>query len=369
MKVFLAGTSFRPEYGGPAVSVSRLALAMAEFGIDVAVWAPDGTALSTPLLPQGTRIKRLGGNICGAIAEFGPIDLVHDNGIWLRYHHKMTCLTQQHKIPRIVSTRGMLEPWAFAHKRWKKHLAWSMYQKRDLMRASHLHATSDQEAHNLKQRGLAAPIITIANGVDIPDEHELGKNPAIVRRDGERVALFLGRLYPVKGLPMLLEAWSCVRPKGWVLRIAGPDEAGHRRDLQGIVSKLGLADCVSFPGKVAPHDRLRVYAGANLFILPSYSESFGMAVAEALAHGLPVLTTTGTPWPYLLTKGCGWRVTATVEALSYALREATSCDVTTLQEMGRKGREYVAADYGWPAVAKSMSELYRAAVKRHNSIQ
>src|SRR5262249_11505939 len=137
---------------------------------------------------------------------------------------------------------------------------------------------------------------------------------------GQKTALFLGRIHPKKGLPMLIEAWGQVRPRGWKLQIAGPDEAGHRREVGRAGMATRLTDVVQFLGPVEPWAKEAVYFGADLFVLPTYSESFGMAVAEALAHGLAVLTTTGAPWPALAKEGCGWQVEPTVEDITEALR-------------------------------------------------
>lgn len=332
-------------------------------GIDVGLWSPDGTAPSTPLLPRGTLVRRLTGPLRKVLADFGPIDLIHDNGIWLRHHHELAHVALQERIPRIISTRGMLEPWEFSHKRWKKWPAWNLYQKRDLKTARFHHATCDREAENVSRMGLGVAVATIPNGVDIPDERRLAESRSVVGQGAPKVALFLGRLHPIKGLPMLLDTWARVRPEGWELHIAGPDEAGHRRELEHAAAAHGLQECVAFLGAVTPDCRTRLYGSAHLSILPSYSESFGMAVVEALAHGLPVLTTTATPWPMLPKMGCGWYVFPTTDTLSEALRDATCVGDDALREMGRKGREFVAAQYSWSEVTNSMIQLYRAAIE------
>lgn len=326
-------------------------------GIEVGVWASDR---STPCAwPEKEKsIWPLSGTVKEALDVFGSTSVIHDNGIWLPHNHTLCRCATKLRVPRVVSTRGMLEPWALRHKAWKKRLAWQIYQRRDLRCAASHHATSDREADQLRRFALGVPITTIPNGIDLPCRPELCRpqGDRLTRKD--KIALFLGRLYPIKGLPMLVEAWAQVRPKDWSLVIAGPDEAGHRAEIERLVRRYGLAQQVNFSGPVAPQDRLSIYATADLFILPSYSESFGMAVGEALACGLPVVTTTGTPWSQLTERGCGWRVAPTVESLASALRDATSSDALTLLDMGARGREYVAAEFGWSAVARRMIELY-----------
>ena len=122
MKVFLAGTSLLPDYGGPAFSVSRLATALAEAGAEVGLWASDQSAAMTPLLSAKSSVQRLTGTEADALRSFGKVDVLHDNGIWLPHNHRLAELAMKRGIPRVVSTRGMLEPWAMNHKRWKKDL-------------------------------------------------------------------------------------------------------------------------------------------------------------------------------------------------------------------------------------------------------
>ncbi len=174
-----------------------------------------------------------------------------------------------------------------------------------------------------------------------------------------KTALFIGRIYPVKGLPSLIEAWARVRPRGWQLRIAGPDEGGHKAEVEQAVLANGLCEVVSFVGPVHGAAKRRELCNADLLVLPSHSESFGMAVGEALAHGVPVLTTKGTPWRILPERRCGWWVDATIDGITEGLREVTSQDAQVLREMGGRGRELVAAEFGWERVASRFVEIYR----------
>ena len=361
VKIFIAANSLAPAYGGPAYSVSRLAAALADAGLEVGLWAADGSAVNTPLLTAGARVRCMPGTAAEALEAFGRPDVLHDNGIWMGHHHRLARLAVHHDIPRIVSTRGMLTPWALKHKALKKRIAWWLYQRRDLCSAVRHHVTADAEAQAVQRLGLPVPVTVIPNGVDIPDmpTHGLTGGASAERR--EKTALFLGRLYPVKGLPILIDAWAHVRPCGWRLHIAGPDEAGHRAVVQRRISDAGLADAVSFLGPLHGEAKRAALFGADLFVSPTYSENFGMAIGEALAHGLPVLTTTGAPWPQLLTHNCGWRVAPTPEDLAVGLRDATSLDRQRLRAMGERGRELVTAEFSWPGIAEKFSALYTAA--------
>jgi glycosyltransferase involved in cell wall biosynthesis len=349
-----------PSYGGPAFSVSRLSSALAECGASVGLWAADQSARTTPVLPAESPVRRLIGTEVEALESFGRVDVLHDSGLWLRHNHQLAKLALQRGIPRVVSMRGMLEPWAISHKRWKKRPAWWLYQRRDLMRAACIHATAPSEAQNILALGLGVPVCMIPNGVDLPEMSSELACPRVetAGRKRKKIALFLGRIHPVKGLSMLIEAWGRVRPKGWVLQIAGPDESGYRSKLEREVAAAGLDAVVSFLGPIEGEQKRAIFLGADLFVLPTRSESFGMVIAESLAHGLPVLTTTGAPWPMLQKRGCGWWVDANIDGVTEGLRQATSQPREILQAMGARGRELVAVEFGWPRIAKEFMATY-----------
>ncbi len=360
MKVFLAITSLRQSYGGPAVAVANLAKALSESGAKIGLWAPDGSAANIAMSSSTTDLQCFSSGLEKALHEFGRPDILHDNGIWLPHNHKLALLAAHHRISRIVTLHGMLEHWAVNHKKWKKRLAWWLYQRRDLMAATCHLATADSEAGTLLGYRLGIPVRVIPNGIDIPklpfDQN--AEQPWTRDSKGPRVALFLGRIYPVKGLPMLIDAWSALRPRGWVLHIAGPDEAGHRTELEARVRAAGLEAAVRFLGPIASDEKHKLYRRADLFVLPSYSENFGMVVGEALANGLPVLTTKATPWSLLSEKRCGWWVEATVRGLEEGLRQATSYEPRMLWQMGARGRSLIAQDFSWPGVVRRFTSVY-----------
>lgn len=357
MKVFLSIASVNLSYGGPAVSVVALANGLARAGIEIGLWCPDNSATRVERLPGSESIRLLRGTLDEAIGHFGMPQLVHDNGIWWAHNHRIARFASRNLLPRVVSTRGMLEPWARRHKQARKLIAWQLYQRRDLKSAAALHVTSDQECRSVTALMPDMPVVEIGNGLDLPAKEALAFSGA--GQQGEsRQALFLGRIHPVKGLPLLLRAWRLAAPKGWRLVLAGPDEAGHRQLLEEEIERSGLASVVSFAGPLAGHAKEQLFTSSQLFVLPSHSESFGMAVGEALAHGLPVLTTTNVPWPLLEVLSCGWRVAGSVEAIAAALTEATGCTSERLAQMGQRGRELIVDQYSWSKIAERFIDLY-----------
>jgi glycosyltransferase involved in cell wall biosynthesis len=211
----------------------------------------------------------------------------------------------------------MLMPWALRYKKHKKRLAWSLYQKRIMASCAGLVATSEQERDSIKQLFPLHPIAVIPNGVEFPIDI-----PDRAARSGDRSAnlLFMSRVHPVKNLFGLVQAWQevCRRPPmgRWVLQIAGPDELDHTREIKAMVHSLGLVSRVEFLGPITEGEKNRVFEAADLFVLPSFSENFGVVVAEALAHGLPVVAARGTPWKGLIEQKCGWWVDPTPGALA-----------------------------------------------------
>jgi glycosyltransferase involved in cell wall biosynthesis len=248
----------------------------------------------------------------------------------------------------------MLTSWALKHNRWRKRLVWAAYQKWALQQATLFHVTSEEEVEALRDLGFDQPVALIPNGVQLP---ELNVTEASSSR--RRRALFLSRLHPKKGLPMLIESWAEVRPAGWELVLVGPSEDGHRAELEEQVRSRGLGDRITFAGPVSDEEKWAVYRSADLFVLPTYSENFGIVVAEALAAGVPVITTTGTPWRELEAQECGWWVAPEKKAIGQALEEAVHTTEEKRRSMGRRGRQLVENRYSWQGVAEQMHATYR----------
>ena len=291
-----------------------------------------------------------------ALAKRKP-HIIHNNGIWHPLNHWCARAALRHDIPLVMQPHGMLEPWALGWRSTKKRLALALYQRRDLESAALLIATAEQEAENLRRFGLRQPIAVIPNGVDLLGGKWPSAKEATALR-AERRALFLSRIHPIKGLENLLTAWAKVRPEGWILQLAGPDEGGHLGDVLALAERLGISDQVQYLGEFDDQAKWAVYRNADLFVLPTFSENFGVVVAEALSQGLPVITTTGTPWEDLRIYDCGWWVEPTEAGLCDALMEAFALPAGSLAEMGERGREYVQR-YDWSIIAGQMLDAYR----------
>ena len=370
MRITHVVAGLHPQAGGPSRTVVQLTDALAkQSGLDVAL-VTQQLAGELMVPPASGRVNRQVGRTGSALAltlglpvrgqldvmaRSSPPQLIHGHGIWLPVNHWTARAARRQGVPLIIQPRGMLEPWALSHNAWKKQLAMLLYQRRDLQTARLFVATAESEYESIRQTETRQPVAVIPNGVDFPAE------PAVrPLHDAAtpRTVLFLSRMHPKKGLLNLLQAWSRVKPLGWRLRLAGPDEGGHLADVKALAQRLGINESLELVGEVDGPAKNRIYAEADLFVLPTFSENFGVVVAEALAHGLPVITTRGAPWESLKTHRCGWWVDVGVEPLVDALRQAMALSDEERRAMGARGRDYVQR-YNWDDIAQQMMAVYR----------
>jgi glycosyltransferase involved in cell wall biosynthesis len=326
--------SLAPDAGGPARTVPALCehLQRLPQPVDVTLVVGSGAALA-----DATR------NGDGGI-------ILHDHGQWLPINHSSARMARRRRVPRVVSPRGMLSPWARRHRWWKKVIAWHLYARRDLAQATVLHATSRLEADELRQLGVRQPIAVIPNGVD-----PAPPLAADAKRPERPYLLFLSRIHRKKGVAELLDAWRALALADWELVLAGPDE-------ERLLTGADLPPGVRYAGSVDGAAKLQLMQQARVFVLPSYSENFGVVVAESLMAGVPVITTHGTPWESLASERCGWWIPMEPAALRATLREAIATPAAELAAMGARGRAFVERRFAWPEIAAQMAEVYRWAL-------
>jgi glycosyltransferase involved in cell wall biosynthesis len=361
-----------PVYGGPSYSVPRLCEALAASGAET-------TLLSVARERNGqcdagcrgyrdrrfawdyARIPLLRGLRSSqdlSVALRDPVlaaDVIHNHGLWLMPNISAGRAAARGRTPLVVSPRGMLSPAALSFSRAKKRAFWALLQGPAIRAAACIHVTSEQEYEEIRGCGLANPVAIIPNGIDVS---ELTTRPA-AKPAAERVVLSLGRIHPKKGLSRLVHAWSTVEARylDWQLKIVGSAEAGYDDELRALATTLGLTR-VSIEDPVYGDAKAAAYRDAELFVLPTLNENFGLTVAEALAAGTPVISTKGAPWMGLESEGCGWWIDHGIDPLAAALSQAMALPREALKTMGDNGREWMMRDFSWDRVARDMLGVY-----------
>lgn len=295
-----------------------------------------------------------------AINEIYP-DVLHGHNLWSPCLHNMAVYARKNKILYILSPRGSLEPWSLQQSPLKKELALKLYQKTDLRKAACIHVTSEMEADNIRKLGVKTPLAIIPNGINV--EYYQEKNYNLQKEKKQKTVLFISRIHPKKGIHLLIEAWNRLPNDlrtSWNLEIIGtPDDADYMERIRCRCQECNLINSIFFLDPVFGKEKIEKYQSANLFVLPTYSENFGMVIAESLACGTPVITTTGTPWESLNTHGCGWWIDLDVESLCQTLQMAMSTPQEDLVTMGKKGRILVEQTCSLDIVAKQYVQMYQ----------
>lgn len=352
------------EASGPSYSVPRLAQAVAAAQeqevvvatLDRGAGTRDLGIVKHRAFVQARFPRKLGvseplGTWLGRARENG-LSLIHSHGLWMMPNIYAGRAAARAGIPHVIAPRGTLDPAALAYSaRTKQAVRW-LGQDAALEGATAFHATSQDEASHIRAQGLCQPILLSPNGIDIPEV----TRPV---RSARRTLLYLGRLHEKKGLDLLLQAWARLEPAypEWDLRIVGKGSAAFEAGLTNDIAKRGLSR-VTLSGPVYGAEKLQAFRQADLFVLPTRGENFGMVVAEALAAGTPVMTTTGAPWAGLRDHRAGWWCAPKAPAIEAALAQALMADRSILAEMGARGRIWMTQAYGWAEIGARMVRAY-----------
>jgi glycosyltransferase involved in cell wall biosynthesis len=291
------------------------------------------------------------------------VDLVHIHTIWNWVEWTAVRESVKAGVPYVISPRGMLEASAMRHRRWRKAVAFPLLERRNLGRAAFLHATAATEYETLDRLALGVRSVLVPNAVDgvLNREDFAGilRKRIGVRPDVPIVA-WLGRIHPIKRLDLLAEAFRQVHehiPAHLV--IAGPDETGQRQSLEGLLR--GIASDVHWLGELNDAQKRELLSDANVLVLCSNSESFGMSVLEALAAGTPVVVTRTCPWQEVESAGCGFWVEQEAQAMAKALLDILS-DPILAATMGKKAQQLVRSNYSWDVAALKMVKYYSQSI-------
>ena len=290
--------------------------------------------------------------------QYSEFDLFHIHALWQYTSHISSKFAFKNSIPYIISPKGMLEPWSLNTSNYAKKLALKLYQQKDLEKATCIHATSEMESQNIRNLGLNNPIAVIPHCIDLST---ISLRERKLEKDKYKI-LFLSRIHPKKGIELLIDAYADLASTlryNWQVQIVGNGNANYIKALMHRIKKRGLENEIKISDPQFGSDKLKTLQEADVFVLPTYSENFGVVIAEALSCGIPVITTKGTPWEELNTYNAGWWIDIGVNPLVDALSKALELTDEERIQMGRNGRKLIEQKYSVETVTEKMIKLYK----------
>jgi glycosyltransferase involved in cell wall biosynthesis len=366
-------------YGGPIVAVHGLCRALAARGHEVEVYTTsiDGQHDSPvpyhePVMLDGVKVRyfaspclrrlsyapALGRALRGAMAG---CDVAHLHSVFLWPTWQAARSAQAANVPYVISPRGMLVKRLIESRSRLIKTAWiALIERSNLEQAAAVHLTSEVERGEIEKFGWRLRRTVVAPNVveDIDETVRDAPSPDIAALGrGEPLVLFFGRLARVKGLDRLLRAFA--RTERGSLAIVGADYDGLAEELLRLADALNIRHRVRLVTRIiAGADKEHVFAAARVLVLPSYSESFGNTVLEALQRGIPAIVTPEVGAAEVVTQsGGGLLVDGAAEPLGAAIASLID-DPARAAAMGEVGRQYVHRHYGSPNVASRMEALY-----------
>ncbi len=380
--------SLAPEHGGPTQSLANYCKGQAAMGHKVSVWVLEGFPQASPAIRlqppvemhifQAELPAKLGRStkMSRQMRKVNSPDIYHLHGTWLRAMHYGAVEALRRNRPYILEVMGMYEPWQLRQKWFQKRIARCWFQDRIFRKAACLHVNSNQEAGYLRSLGFKPPIAVIPVGVDIDEivrqKAMLPQNSPWPELENKPYVLFLSRLHPKKGLDLLIRSWARIwKTKGgghgaqkggllsdWRLVIAGTGDPAYTKFCKDLAAESGIENQCLWAGHVDEMQKCWLFSHAHCYVLPTQSENFGNVVAEALAHGTPVITTLHTPWTDLERHRCGWIVDNTEDELCRALRTALNLDALARRSMGDSGERLVRDHYSLQSVLENINAVY-----------
>ena len=378
MKVLHVIGSLAPRDGGPTVAIHGMAPALAALGheVTIATTNADGpretldVPVDSPVRAHGVTYHYFERTVDGSwglslpLARWltlhaGDFDVIEVHGLFVFATIAGCRAARQAGVPYIVRPLGMLDPWSLRQHAWKKQPYVRFIERRHLANAAAIHVTSESEADGVRSLGFGDRVHVIPLGVSA-----VAPTRQRAASTGDTKLLFLSRLHPKKNLPLLLEALRDARNRGarLTLTVAGSGTAAYRAELERTVKDLGLDDVVRFVGQVQGADKDALLAAADAFVLLSSQENFGIAVAEALAVGLPVVISDQVALaPDVQAEGAGLVVPIDAGAAADALVTIDANPERRL-EMGRRATQLVGEKYSWDRTARALADLFTTLV-------
>ena len=283
-------------------------------------------------------------------------DIVHVNCCWTPDCAMIQRLAQKRGYKVVLTPHGMLEPWIIKRHYWTRKVpALLLYQKAAVRKADCIQSTAESERDNLLKLGYNTNIKVVRLGIDA-EGIEMKRSWKKTRQ-----ILFLSRVHVKKGINFLIEAAAALRSElqGYKILVAGEGDADYVAEMKRMIADNGLQDIVQLVGGVYGDEKWRLFQTSDFFVLPTHSENFGLAIAESLASGTPVITTVGTPWNDLNDSNSGAWIEIGTQPLVETLRRFLALSDEELEAMGRNGRKLIEEKYSANVMAEEMMEVYK----------
>ena len=285
------------------------------------------------------------------IKNFNP-DVIYLKGLWRQT--SLEAYFWKKKNPTkilIISPAGMLQPLPLKNKRILKSFSWFFIEKRLFKISNAIHSVSKIERDSILKNKISPK-----KNIYIPEGMPIKNNNLNKRNIFSRELISISRIDPIKGLEILLESCIDLDFKGWKFFIYGNGDIKYINKIKKLISIYKLEDKVILNDAIFGIKKENVLKNASAFILPSFSESFGIAIAEAMSFGLPILTTTKTPWQVIKKKKLGWYIKPEIKSLRKALKDLFKCSQKELEETGERSKLYISERYDLMTTSKQMKE-------------
>lgn len=361
MKIIHYIPSIDRSWGGTSTYMQLLAKPLGEMAeVYVLTHASDNPLemenCEVHFIPRFRPFSKKWKGIVTEILEKVKPDVVHINCCWTPDCAMIQRLAQKQGYKVVLTPHGMLEPWIIQRHYWTRKVpALWLYQKAAVQKADCIHATADSERYNLLKLGYNNKVKVVKLGIDA---ESIAMKKAWKQT---KQILFLSRVHPKKGVDFLVGAAAILRDqlKEYRIIIAGEGDADYIANFKMQIHEEGLDDIVQLVGGVYGEEKWRLFQNSDFFVLPTHSENFGLAIAESLASGTPVVTTVGAPWEDLNSFDAGACIDIGTQPLVEALRKFIAFSEEKLEQMGRNGRELIESKYSAQVMAKQMMEIYK----------
>jgi glycosyltransferase involved in cell wall biosynthesis len=391
MKILHVIANLAPRYGGPSKACWEMARAVAGLGHQVSIYTTnqDGPEVlpvptDTPVWREGVEVRYFpvqpprywspSSGLARALRqEIRNVDLVHVHNLYLFHDLVAGRYCRLFGVPYLIQPHGSLDPFIYGRHRWRKRVMEWGFQNRAIRRAAAILFTTAAERELAAPFTLGTPGVVVPLGLDL-DEFAALPAPGEFRRrhpelGAKHIILFFGRINFKKGLDIVAQAFGIVarRRQDVHLVIAGPDNEGWGARVRTWLAAEGVEASTTFTGMVLGPEKLAVLRDAGLFVLPSYSENFGLAVIEAMAAGLPVIISDRVNiWQEVEAGRAGRIIPCDPTALADQMLDLLD-HPEVAADLAKKGRALVEESFQWPRIAARLAEAYGRIIDEHHS--